>query len=445
MKFKDFFLTMLIIFCFFLTPLNAYLDPGTGSMLLYFIIGIFASTFYYIKDLIAKIKNIFHLMRGDKSVAKKEFDVIFFSEGDKYYSTFEPLLKEVKFFYPNMNCAYYTSDKNDKAINFKAKNITTKCLGSEAVSIAIMNHIRAKVVIMTTPQIDVLALKRSKYVDKYIHIVHTPASALLYKKYAFDYFDIVMCSGSHQIKDIRELEKNRDTNKKVLLKTGLSYFDYMLESKKYIDESKAKKQKQNNVKKQKTILIAPTWGKIGMIANFGDKILELLTQSKYDYNIIFRPHPQIYIDNPKDIKAIEKKFSKYDNFKIDTKSSGDISMSETDILVSDVSGIIFDFAFVYKKPVIGVNFHINTEGLEANEVNYLPWEIDNFSKFGISVDKDNLDNIADIVNNTLNTYKFENLDMFLNDSVYNFGKCAKNAIKQLNTILLNIKNKQLDK
>ena len=77
MKFSGLFLIIIVVFCFFLTPLNAYLDPGTGSMLLYFIIGIFASTFYYIKDLIAKIKNIFHLMRGDKSVAKKEFDVIF--------------------------------------------------------------------------------------------------------------------------------------------------------------------------------------------------------------------------------------------------------------------------------------------------------------------------------------------------------------------------------
>lgn len=38
-------------------PLHAYLDPGTGSMLLYFIMGIIATFVYFLKGIFYKIKG----------------------------------------------------------------------------------------------------------------------------------------------------------------------------------------------------------------------------------------------------------------------------------------------------------------------------------------------------------------------------------------------------
>ena len=61
----------------------------------------------------------------------------------------------------------------------------------------------------------------------------------MYKYFAFDFFDTVMCSGKHQIESIRQLEKLRKT-KKELLQTGLTYFDVLENENKQQNISKNK-------------------------------------------------------------------------------------------------------------------------------------------------------------------------------------------------------------
>jgi len=41
------------------SPALAYIDPGTGSIIISFLVGIFSATFFYIKSFWKKKKNIF--------------------------------------------------------------------------------------------------------------------------------------------------------------------------------------------------------------------------------------------------------------------------------------------------------------------------------------------------------------------------------------------------
>ena len=41
------------------TPALAYIDPGTGSIIISFLVGIITATFFYIKGFWLKIKNFF--------------------------------------------------------------------------------------------------------------------------------------------------------------------------------------------------------------------------------------------------------------------------------------------------------------------------------------------------------------------------------------------------
>jgi len=41
------------------SPALAYIDPGTGSIIISFLVGILSATFFYIKSFWRKIKNIF--------------------------------------------------------------------------------------------------------------------------------------------------------------------------------------------------------------------------------------------------------------------------------------------------------------------------------------------------------------------------------------------------
>lgn len=50
----------IIIFIIFIpTPAFAYIDPGTGSIIISFLIGIISASFFYIKGFWLKIKNFF--------------------------------------------------------------------------------------------------------------------------------------------------------------------------------------------------------------------------------------------------------------------------------------------------------------------------------------------------------------------------------------------------
>lgn len=415
----------IIIFLFIsISFLYGYLDPATGSMLLYFIMGIVATAFFSIKDFFYKIKNFFIGLKNGKVKIEDDFDIIFYSEGERYWNVFFPILRHLKG--TDIKCGYFSSDEFDEGLKYEDENISTKYLGSELMSILVLNNIKAKIVVMTTPQLDILGLTRSKNVKHYTHLIHAPTDALIYKPFAFDYFDSVMCSGTHQIKSIRELEKVRNLPQKKLLETGLTYYDVMLENKTKLEKDKDKT----------TILVAPTWGTNGMINKYGDKILLQLVKS--DMNIIFRPHPQMYIDIPKQMASIEDDLSKYPNFSVDKNPSGEQSMEIADLLISDISGIIFDFAFIYQKPIVLLSGDTDISGLEAEFVSHQVWEFGIFDEIAYVVKSDEINDIVNIVKNKLSTDTKGNLDKIKSKYLFNFGEAGEAGSKQLIELLKEI-------
>ena len=409
--------TILFILC---SPIYGYLDPGTGSMLLYFLMGVFATLFFTLKEFFYKVKNFFIILRGGRIKVEDDLDIVFYSEGGKYWNVFEPILRELK--NTDIKCGYFTSDKTDKGLEYQFPNISTKYIGNETVSLFTLNNLKANIVVMTTPQLDVLTLKRSKNVKYYCHLIHAPTDALIYGKFAFDYFDCVMCSGNHQIKSIRALERKRKLPPKLLLKTGLTYYDMMM-------ENKLSFEKNTTIK---TILVAPTWGNNGMIYKYGSKIL--LTLAKSNMNIIFRPHPQLYIDVPKDMENIENELAGFSNLYIDKSSSGDKSMSKADLLISDISGIIFDFAFIHQKPIIVLKSDMLTGGLEAEDVAHKVWEFGMLSELAYILEDS--DDIMEIIKSTLDVNEKKDFEKIKSASLFNFSKAGKVGAKQLKELLL---------
>ena len=363
----------------------AYLDPGSGSILLYFFIGLLASIIYAIKDYFYKIKTFLIGGRVDYSLKKiKDTDILFYSEGGQYWHVFEPVISALN--KRNINCAYYTSSSNDPALKSNYENLCVKFIGNEVSSITLLNNMSIDIIIMTTPQLDVLQLKRSKRVKHYVHLMHSPIDALFYNKFAFDYFDAVMCSGIHQIESIRALENKRKTHKKLLLKTGLTYYDVM------------EKNKEPVFTEFTTVLIAPSWTNKSVIANNFSKLTEVIEiLLKNEYAVIFRPHPQMLSVKKQEMLALEQKLSIYTKLEIDKNPSGVNSMNKADVMISDLSGVAFDFFFVYEKPIVIVDVVIKTDGFEAEDVSKVPWEIDILPKISTKVNLNNVVKIPSIL------------------------------------------------
>ena len=183
-------------------------------------------------------------------------DILFYSEGAYYWNLFLPIIEE--FEKRKIHSIYWTSKENDLGLESSFSYMEARFIGDGIKAFTLLNRIKVKIVLMTTPQLDIMHLKRSKDVEYYGHIIHAPTDTLLYKKFAFDYFDFIMCSGEHQIESIRALEKKRELPPKTLYKTGLTYYDVMLR-----DRNKYSNRDNN------TILVAPAWGNISMLVKLG--------------------------------------------------------------------------------------------------------------------------------------------------------------------------------
>ena len=404
------------------TPLFAYLDPGTGSMLLYFIMGVFATVVYFLKGIVYKIKTFFASETVDKNFRDLSgIDILFYSEGAHYWNVFLPIIEELERL--QIHSAYYTSQDNDPALKTSFKYLRTGFVGKDLTAFALLNRIEVKMVVMTTPQLDIMHLKRSKDVDTYVHLVHSPTDALIYKKFAFDYFDTVLCSGEHQIKSIRALEEKRNLPNKLLLETGLTYYDVMY-------RNRLEHQEDSN---KKTVLIAPSWGKNSMLTKYGSSPIETLLNA--GYTVILRPHPQMYISQKELIEEIEKTLSIYKNLTIDRAPSGEKSMAISNILLSDFSGIIFDYFFIYEKPIVLIDDEISKGGLEAEDVEHEVWEFKVFKEITTSIYHNNIDQLPEIMNATLNQEISSRVEDLRKEALFNFPQAGEVATEQILTIL----------
>jgi hypothetical protein len=408
------------LFLVFSMPVNAYLDPGTGSMITYFIVSIFMTSVFYIKDFYFRLTSMITTRKiGVTSADLTDVEILFYSEGAHYWNVFLPIIRSLE--YENVKCAYYASDSNDNGLKYKSKNLVTKYIGYGVHSNAILNTLKVKIVVMTTPQIDVMYLKRSKHVKHYVHVVHSPIDALYYNKFAFDYFDTIMCSGFYQIDSIRQLEKLRGLDKKNLLKTGLTYYDIMVENKTL--------NSAREIRDKLTIMVAPTWGDKGMLTRFDIGPLKILLES--GYNVIFRPHPQMYISQKEMIKNIELELLPYSNLLIDTSSSAVDAMSKSDILISDISGIIFDFFFVYERPVITIEGKLDKRGFEAEDIQKEAWEVEILSKVSTIVSYKDINKLKEKIEGSINKKVKEKAMELRSEAVYNFSRSGSVAADQL--------------
>ena len=280
-----------VIFYIFLiqvfNPVYAYIDPGTGSMLLSLVLSIVGTLFFIFNLLIIKLKRLFFI----KNKIENKFPIVIFSEGKMYWKIFKPILDE--FEKREKTVTFLTCNEDDYVFDENYKYINAKYIGTGYSAMSKMAFLKADICLMTTPQLDVLQLKRSKFCKNYVHIFHSISSSNDYRLFALDFYDTVLCDAEFQINDIRAIEKKRQLPAKDLKIVGSPYMDYLEEC-----LNKSDIQKNNNF----TILIAPTWGQDGLLYKYGSKLIDKLV--KDNYNIIIRPHPQSLIVEKNIIKIV---------------------------------------------------------------------------------------------------------------------------------------------
>lgn len=422
-------LSVIILLIIIQNSLFCYIDPGTGSLLFSALFGIIGTLFFLSKALIIKLKNFSftNANKKDKN-SKTKSKIIIYGEDKRYYNVFKPIIEEL--INLEIPITYYSLSEDDPIFEIKNDLLHSEFIGTGNKAYAKLNFIETDICLMTTPNLDVFQLKKSKGVKKYVHIMHAPSEAALYCLYSLDFFDAVLLNGKNQIDDIRELENLRKTKIKELDIIGSTYLDE-LEKKKEIAEIKSKFKKNND---KRTVLIAPSWGINGLLTRFGDKLIDAILEN--DFYCIVRPHPQSLIVEKELIEKLKDKYKDNKNLEWDFDVDNILSLSRADVMLSDFSGVIFDYAFLFEKPAIIPSFTFDKRGTDAIELKDETWTLKTLPKISVSLDENNFSEIANIVSETINNETIKENILKVKEEAYMYrGEAGKRGAILLNKML----------
>lgn len=364
-----------------------YIDPGTGGMLFTVLFGIFGVAIFSFRALFMKLK---FLSSSDKNakINDQKIPIAIHCENKRYWNIFEPILDE--FEKKQQKIVYLTSSEDDPVFKKDYKYITAEYIGEGNKAFSRLNLLNASVLFSTTPSLDVFQWKRSKNVDCYIHIMHAAKDITMYRMYGTDHYDAFILSGELQVKQIRQLEELR----------GIKPRDYEICGVPYLDEMKKRVDNADPVPPhERTVLLAPSWGESGILSRFGDKLIDSLIST--GYKIIVRPHPQSFASE-KDM--LERLMSKYnDPSKVEWNKDTDNFdvLMRSDILISDYSGVMFEFAMVFDKPIIYTDTRFDPAPYDADWIEETPWTFQILADLGPKLDESNADNIKELIDNCI--------------------------------------------
>tara|TARA_Y100001970_G_scaffold15871_1_gene17830 strand:+ start:13753 stop:14895 length:1143 start_codon:yes stop_codon:yes gene_type:complete len=362
----------------------------------------------------------------------KEKSIVFYSEHEGYFPNFEGVIKNLTV-NQNKTICYITSDFKDPI--FFTSNAKIKPFYINKLLILFMQIVKCDVLVMTLTDLNQFHLKRSFNPVCYIYIFHSLVSTtMMYRLGAFDHYDIILCAGKHQKKEIKLHEKQKMLNNKKLVETGY----YRLE--RIIDSYSNYLSQLNGLKNKKTtILIAPSWGNKNILETCGVELVNVLLAS--NYNVIVRPHPETVKRNQGLIKALENNFAKNPYFTLERSVFSDSSIIEADILICDCSGIAIEYAFGTNRPVIFIDVPLKIQNQNYKDLGMEPLEVSIREKIGIIMKPDQLTKIPETISILLKNKKNykKQIEDLRNEYVFSIGDSSEIAAQEiLNNIDRNI-------
>lgn len=315
-----------------------------------------------------------------KKLLRQKQQVIFYAESKSYYQYFERLINDL-LERTRIDICYITSDKTDPLL--QQSHPRMKVMLVKWMLGFLFSKMKADVVIMTMPDLDNFLFKRSKDVGSYIYMFHAAVSThQQYRGRAFFHYDVIFCTGDYQQKEIRRAEEVYRQPAKELIPYGYPLFDA-------ISNKVASKTEYPS---PPVILIAPSWFD-GCI--FDSCLEELLKQlSRLPYHVILRSHPEYERRKKKESRSIRQLIKGYTNISIDDRPNVMDRLASTHILITDRSGIAFEFAFGVKRPVLFIDTPPKEVNPDWRELGLEPIENHLRAQLGVSLSPVSLEQVS---------------------------------------------------
>ena len=382
------------------------------------------------------------LARRERADYKRFFSVlnkhlVFYSESSGFYKYYKGI---IEYILKNTNIAvhYITSDPNDQvfAISQSQPRLKPYYIAEKRL-ITLMMKLDCDVMVMTMPDIENFHIKRS-YVRKDIEYVYVPhcidSINMTMRTGAVDHYDSVLCVGKHQKEEITNTEAVYGLPHKTLVDWGYTLLDEMRAQ--YTASA-------HEDKPGKKILIAPSWQKDNIVDSCLEEILDTLKGR--GYQITVRPHPQEVRLKQAYMEQLEAKYAADRDVEIQTDFSSNSTVFESDLLITDWSGITYEYAFTTLRPVLFIDTPMKVMNPEYEKINTPPIKIWMREVIGAVVKPDELEKLPEAVERLLSgrdEYR-ERIDRFVHEYVYNLGNSGEVGAKYIiNEIQKKIKERK---
>ena len=363
-------------------------------------------------------------LEAEKSLQQiKELDhinkkIAFYAERGSDWNHYSNIINELINVH-NIDIYYITSDHTDSILTKKTKNIYPYYIGYDEIRTEFLQTLQFKVFVTTMPDLGKFNFTRSPYDVHYVYVFSTLISTHMgYMHDAFDYYDSIFCLGPHQLNEIKASEQYYGLKRKTIIECGYGHLENIL------DTLKQEPKTLPAQKERMRVVIAPTYGQHSLLEiDNGELCCNLLDiLAKVNIAVTLRPHWMTINNNPSLISKITERQKRYKTFNIEKDLSSISSLIDSDVLISDLSGVALEYAFGFLKPVIYIDIPMRARNAEFEEINLPAFEVEMRSQTGTIVAPKKLADIPNIITNLNSDDSFQkNITKLRKKSVFNLG------------------------
>ncbi len=380
--------------------------------------------------MIKGIKDFLHARAEVKrfnSLSQAQRNIVFYSEDVHSMMHFESLISELVEQHQHFIC-YLTSDPNDPILQDHHPLVAPFYVGMGVVRTSLFMQLRADILIMTMPDLEIFHIKRSKvYPVHYLYLFHAMVSTHYnYRQAAFDHFDTIFCTGPYQIEEIRKTEELYGLPAKNLYEDGYRRLEELI-----ADVVEYRENNKTADRDQRTVMLAPSWGEESTLEVCGEELIEVILNA--GYRLIVRPHPMTTRKNPELIDRLRQQFSGRENFELQIDIRDKDALYDSDVLISDWSGITFEYAFSCERPVLFIDVPKKCLNPEADRIDMVPIERSIREMVGRVVRVDKLNELPSLIEELYANAEnvAQSIREVRNNSVFNLNGSVEGAVNRI--------------
>lgn len=323
--------------------------------------------------------SFFSEYRQANSILKDRHPVIFYAESRYYYPYFKQLLEDV-LSTSDLTVLYITSDADDPLLSKQSPRLRVVYI--KTFLLYVFPRLKCGVMVMTMPDLGYYGYKRSPQVGCYAYVFHAAVSVhQQYSEKAFFNYDAMLAVHTNHIEELNNLQSRYNLPAKNIIEYGYPLLDDI--EKQYTGYT--------SVGARRKILVAPSWFDQCIFETCIEELVRYLSELPYD--IIIRSHPEYIRRRRSRYEVLKTKCARYSNIRFDHNAALSESLVEADLLITDRSGIAFEYAFGTYRPVLFIDTPLKVMNPAWEKTGLEPVENILRKQMGVSIDPKNLSSL----------------------------------------------------